>query len=53
MKDLELMGDALEEITEAQVFEAMRVLDAMADESELGDADIEAWATWWLSKENA
>jgi hypothetical protein len=45
MKDLELMGDALEEVTEAQVFEAM------ADESELGDADIEAWATWWLSKE--
>jgi hypothetical protein len=25
----------------------------MADESELGDADIEAWATWWLEKENA
>ena len=47
MKDLELMGDALEEVTEAQVFEAM------ADESELGDADIEAWATWWLEKENA
>ena len=47
MKDLELMGDALEEITQAQVFEAM------ADESELGDADINAWATWWLEKENA
>ena len=47
MKDLELMGDALEEVTEAQVFETM------ADESEHGDADNEAWATWWLSKENA
>ena len=47
MKDLEKMGDALEEVTQAQVFEAM------ADESELGDADIEAWATWWLAKENA
>ena len=47
MKDLELMGDALEEVTQAQVFEAM------ADESELGDADINAWATWWLEKENA
>ena len=47
MKDLEMMGDALEEVTKAQVFEAM------ADESELGDADINAWATWWLEKENA
>ena len=47
MKDLEMMGDALEEYTQAQVFEAM------ADESELGDADINAWATWWLAKENA
>ena len=47
MKDLELMGDALEEVTQAQVFEAM------ADESELGDADINAWAEMWLAKENA
>jgi len=47
MKDLELMGDALEEYTQAQVFEAM------ADESELEDHDIEAWADLWLQKENA
>ena len=47
MKDLEMMGDALEEVTQAQVFEAM------ADESELGDADINAWAEMWLAKENA
>jgi len=47
MKDLELMGDALEEVTQAQVFEAM------ADESELGDADINAWADMWLAKETA
>jgi len=47
MKDLEMMGDALEEVTQAQVFEAM------ADQSELGDADINAWAEMWLAKENA
>ena len=47
MKDLELMGDALEEVTKAQVFEAM------ANESELGDADINAWADMWLAKETA
>ena len=47
MKDLEMMGDALEEYTQAQVFEAM------ADESELEDHDIEAWADLWLQKENA
>jgi len=47
MKDLELMGDALEEFAQAQV------LEAMADESELTDADIEAWADLWLQKETA
>ena len=47
MKDLELMGDALEDI------EMMKVLEAMADHAELGDADIDAWFTMWTEKENA
>jgi len=47
MKDLEKMGDALEDI------EMMKVLEAMADHAELGDADIEAWFTMWTEKENA
>jgi len=47
MKDLEIMGDALEEITKIQV------LEAMADHAELGDADIEAWFDMWTEKENA
>jgi len=47
MKDTEKMGDALEEYTQVQV------LEAMADQSELGDADINAWAEMWLAKENA
>ena len=37
MKDNELMGDALEEYAQVQV------LEAMADESEMGDADYEEW----------
>ena len=47
MKDLELMGDAQEEMTQIQV------LEAMADHAELGDADIDAWFTMWTEKENA
>jgi len=47
MKDLELMGDALEEYTQAQVFEAM------ADASEITEEEIEAWGDLWLQKENA
>ncbi len=47
MKDLELLGDALEEYTQAQVFEAM------ADASEITDEEIEAWADLWLQKETA
>ena len=47
MKDLELMGDALEDYLQIQV------LEAMADHAELGDADIEAWFTMWTEKENA
>jgi len=47
MKDLEIIGDILEEMTQIQV------LEAMADHAELGDADIEAWADMWLEKENA
>ena len=47
MKDLELMGDAQEEMTQIQV------LEAMADHAELGDADIEAWFDMWTQKENA
>ena len=44
MKDTEKMGDALEEYTQAQV------LEAMADESELGTEDINAWADLWEGK---
>ena len=47
MKDLELMGDALQEYTQAQVFEAM------ADASEITEEEIEAWGDLWLQKENA
>ena len=47
MKDLELMGDALEEYAQAQV------LEAMADESEMTEEEIEAWADLWLEKETA
>jgi len=45
MKDLELMGDALEEYAKAQV------LEAMADESEMTEEEIEAWADFWNDKE--
>jgi len=45
MKDTEKMGDALDEYTQAQV------LEAMADESEMTNADIEAWADFWNDKE--
>ena len=45
MKDLELMGDALEEYAQAQV------LEAMADESEMTEEEIEAWADFWNDKE--
>jgi len=44
MKDTEKMGDALEEYTQVQV------LEAMADESELGTDDINAWADLWEGK---
>jgi TusA-related sulfurtransferase len=47
MKDTEKMGDALDEYTQAQV------LEAIADESEMTEEEIEAWADWWLAKENA
>ena len=47
MKDLELMGDALEEYAKAQV------LEAMADASEMTEEEIEAWGDLWLQKETA
>ena len=47
MKDLELMGDALEEYTQAQGFEAM------ADASGITEEEIEALGDLWLQKENA
>jgi len=46
MKDLELLGDAQEEYAQVQV------LEAMANESELGDADIEAWYDLWFDKQD-
>tara|TARA_Y100001951_G_scaffold60103_1_gene47788 strand:+ start:380 stop:523 length:144 start_codon:yes stop_codon:yes gene_type:complete len=47
MKDTEKMGDALDEYTQAQV------LEAIADESEMTEEEIEAWADLWLEKETA
>tara|TARA_R110000744_G_scaffold51308_1_gene110522 strand:+ start:252 stop:395 length:144 start_codon:yes stop_codon:yes gene_type:complete len=46
MKDLELMGDALEEYTQTQV------LEAMADEAIMTVEEIDAWYDLWLEKEN-
>jgi hypothetical protein len=47
MKDLEIMGDAREEIA------LIEVLEALADLYELTEADIDAWHDTLLQKENA
>ena len=45
MKDTEKMGDALDEYTQAQV------LEAIADESEMTEEEINLWADFWNDKE--
>ncbi len=47
MKDTELMGDALEE------YEQVQVLEAMADESEMTEKDMDDWYQYLLDKELA
>jgi len=47
MKDTELMGDALEE------YEQVQVLEAMADESEMTEKDMDDWYQYLLDEELA
>ena len=47
MKDTELMGDAIEE------YEQVQVLEAMADESEMTEKDMDDWYQYLLDEELA